>query len=126
MTLRELMVNYVLAAMNEKPSELVNYAQFYVGLANSVLCSLWQIDRQLKKQRGKEDLGEFAPLGAADEVPLETDLLLDCAIWGIACRLRADDAADDGATLGLWESNYNEGKARFTQGRYCPVKSVRI
>lgn len=122
MTLRELMLNYVIPVMNEKPGDFANYAPFYVGVSNAVICSLWPINRQLRKMRGKEDLGEFATVGAGDEVPLEPDLLLDCAIWGIACRLRADDAADDGATLGLWEDNYNTGKMRFTQGRYCPVK----
>lgn len=122
MTLRELMLEYIIPVMNEKPGDFAGYAPFYVGVCNAVLASLWPINGQLRKIRGKAEQGDFAPLSAGDEVPLELDLLLDCAIWGIACRLRADDAAEDGATLGLWEDNYNTGKMRFVQARYCPVK----
>lgn len=126
MTLRELMMKYVLPCMAEKQSAFANYAETFVGVSNVVLCEIWDLNERLRKKRGRVpvSLGEFAPVSEADELPLEFDLLVNCACWGIAANLLIDEAGDEGAMVGYLADKFREGKARFAQLRPVRVRNI--
>lgn len=124
MTLKEFVLGYVLPCMAEKQSAFSAYAETYVGVCNVVLCEVWALNERLREMRGKDSLGEFAPLAATDEVPLEMDLLINCANWGVACNLLIDEAGDESAMVGYLNNKFEEGKAKFAKLRYAKVTNI--
>ena len=123
MTLDNFFENHVLPIMGERQDSADSYEDTYVGVINTVLADCLNIENAIREKNNKEKIS-LEIYGAEDEIPYDTELLINCISYGVASRLFVEEAGDESNKFIFLENNYQDKKDVFINALYVTVDNV--